>query len=206
MGPIVTNGATGAARTPFARLPLNLIESGGLPVRWVWLGKRGDSVSFAHYGNGCQRAAAIAGSCAAETESPRSACPPSLRSTTQLKAPIELRGRPGERRARANQRGGVPAPAPEPAAQPAPEPVPAPEPQESATAESGWNVAVIPGAATEAPAGAAQKSAEGKAATAAPAGPSRYGEAVVRELLNASFIEETTLAPRDRAVPLPEEQ
>lgn len=84
----------------------------------------------------------------------------------------------------------------EPAAEPAPEPEPEPAP------DSGWNVAEIPGAATPPPA----ERAATKPAAAASAGPSRYGEAVVRELLNASFIEETSLAPRDRAVPLPEEQ
>ncbi|MDQ2699628.1 MAG: hypothetical protein M3Y46_12620, partial [Actinomycetota bacterium] len=35
-----------------------------------------------------------------------------------------------------------------------------------------------------------------------PAGDARYGEAVVREILGASFLEETSTVPRDRPVPL----
>jgi DNA polymerase-3 subunit gamma/tau len=62
-------------------------------------------------------------------------------------------------------------------------------------------VAVIPGAETP----PAAMSRSDKPQEPASAGPSRYGEAVVRELLNASFIEETTIAPRDRPVTLPEE-
>ncbi|HTL40449.1 MAG TPA: DNA polymerase III subunit gamma and tau [Pseudolysinimonas sp.] len=101
-----------------------------------------------------------------------------------------------------------PEPEPEPAspepesASPEPQPKPAPEPEPKPAPDSGWNVAEIPGAATQPPA----EATAAKPAAAASAGPSRYGEAVVRELLNASFIEETSLAPRDRAVPLPEEQ
>jgi DNA polymerase-3 subunit gamma/tau len=103
-----------------------------------------------------------------------------------------------EQRAPEPESVAEPEPAPE---EPAPEPAPAPE-EPAPEPDSGWNVAVIPGAAAGAPAEATTQ----KAAPAASAGPSRYGEAVVRELLNASFIEETTLAPRDRPVPLPEEQ
>ncbi len=42
--------------------------------------------------------------------------------------------------------------------------------------------------------------------TAADVKPARYGEAVVREILGASFIEEQDLAPRDRPVTLPSGQ
>ncbi|MGN6503917.1 MAG: DNA polymerase III subunit gamma and tau, partial [Pseudolysinimonas sp.] len=108
--------------------------------------------------------------------------------------------------------GSRPAPEPEPEPELEPEPVPeatkpessdaGPNAAEPATAGSGWNVAVIPGAAAQPPAADPAPTP----VSAASAGPSRYGEAVVRELLNASFIEETSLAPRDRPVPLPEEQ
>jgi DNA polymerase III subunit gamma/tau len=78
-----------------------------------------------------------------------------------------------------------------------PEPEPEPEP-------GGWNVTEIPvaeptdSAEPEPPAGP-------EVASAAPAN-ARYGEAVVRELLNANFLEEQSLAPRDRPVTLPEDQ
>ena len=81
--------------------------------------------------------------------------------------------------------GGVPAPdavAPSPdAVSPA---TPAPAPVEPATAEP-----------------APQKASAEPAATTA-SGRARYGEAVVREILGANFIEETELAPRDRPVTL----
>ena len=92
---------------------------------------------------------------------------------------------------------------------------------------SGWNVVSIPGAEDAPPTDDAppadepeppfEPSADGAAsaahAVAASAGPSeprrgspaptaRYGEAVVRELLGASFIEEQNLAPRDRPLTL----
>jgi DNA polymerase-3 subunit gamma/tau len=75
-----------------------------------------------------------------------------------------------------------------------PEPIePAPAP-ERATAS----------AKAAAPAKAPSPKAETATASArtAPEAKPRYGEAVVRELLGASFIEETSLAPRDRPVPL----
>jgi DNA polymerase-3 subunit gamma/tau len=84
------------------------------------------------------------------------------------------------------------APAPEPEPEPAPEPSPEP---------AGWNVAQIP--ATE-PAPETTPEAQTASEPEAPAtGTARYGEAVVRELLNANFLEEQSLSPRDRAVTLP---
>jgi DNA polymerase-3 subunit gamma/tau len=88
------------------------------------------------------------------------------------------------------------APAP-PEADTAPEPAPEPEP-------AGWNVTEIP-VAESATQPEPEPATEPKAATAAPAN-ARYGEAVVRELLNANFLEEQPLAPRDQAVTLPEDQ
>ena len=78
------------------------------------------------------------------------------------------------------------------------DPQPAPESVESPIAES--PAAASPAVASSAVAAPAVASSASTAPH--PAGASRYGEAVVRELLNASFIEETTLAPRDRPVPL----
>jgi DNA polymerase-3 subunit gamma/tau len=98
-------------------------------------------------------------------------------------------------------------------------------------ANGGWNVAAIPGSEAAALAAAADAADEGAAAAPdTPADPTaetsdkapsasggatapiaqrgarpsaaRYGEAVVRELLGASFIEEQDLAPRSRPVPL----
>ncbi len=111
-----------------------------------------------------------------------------------------------------------PEPAPEaelePVPEPEPEPGPVPEPEPEAAEEPGWNVTAIPGA--QAPAKAPARAAAGKpsskpaskpepsanptAATASAttaAGNARYGEAVVREILGASFLEEHSLAPRD---------
>jgi len=61
-------------------------------------------------------------------------------------------------------------------------------------------------APTQAPPAAQAKQAQAKQAPAKPAErPGRYGEAVVREVLKASFIEEVSLAPTDRQVRLVEE-
>jgi DNA polymerase-3 subunit gamma/tau len=95
-----------------------------------------------------------------------------------------------------------------PATTPASSPEPAPASQSAD--DSGWNVTVIPGAA--APATAATKTPS-KSAPESPAKPAgrpagtttattasgnaRYGEAVVREILGANFLEEQSLSPRD---------
>ena len=74
--------------------------------------------------------------------------------------------------------------APEPESEPAPEPEPEPgdeEPMEPAPAAA---------ADSDAPARSERTASERQ----------RYGEAVVREILQASFLEETTLAPRVRPV------
>ena len=72
----------------------------------------------------------------------------------------------------------------------------------SQTDTEGWAVATIP--QSEAPAAPAAP----RSRVAAPAPQSeekaRYGESVVRELLNASFIEEQTVAPR--VVPVPKDE
>ena len=91
----------------------------------------------------------------------------------------------------------VAAAVPPPEVEPAPEPEPEPEP-------AGWNVTEIP-VAESAPAAEPEPAVEPEATSAAPAN-ARYGEAVVRELLNANFLEEQSLAPRDQAVTLPEDQ
>jgi len=109
------------------------------------------------------------------------------------------------------------APVPEPSAESAPE-------QDN----GGWNVTAIPGSEAAALAAAADRADEEPAASdptaessmnepsasggataptaqgdaRAPSGRARYGEAVVRELLGANFIEEQDLAPRDRPVTL----
>ena len=118
----------------------------------------------------------------------------------------------------------TPAPAPK-----ATTPAPAPEPVAPAQPESGgsgWTVTAIPGAGdpTSTPAKPAPKSRPTKAAPAtAPAttetaqaeparkssattasGSARYGEAVVREILGANFLEEHSLAPQDRPTTLPD--
>ncbi|MEO6532001.1 MAG: DNA polymerase III subunit gamma and tau [Pseudolysinimonas sp.] len=79
-------------------------------------------------------------------------------------------------------------------------------------ANGGWNVTAIPG--SEAALAAAEPEVEPEAEESSAAGgatesidqraraSSRYGEAVVRELLGASFIEEQTIAPRDQPVTL----
>ena len=68
----------------------------------------------------------------------------------------------------------------------------------------GWNVTAIPGSedappADEPPTPTSSAIVDTPRAAAATA---RYGEAVVRELLGASFLEEQDLAPRDRPVTL----
>jgi DNA polymerase-3 subunit gamma/tau len=90
------------------------------------------------------------------------------------------------------------------AAPPPPEPEPEaeaePEPQ---TEPAGWTVAEIPTDSTAEPAEPAEPEVVSTSSTtdAAP-GNARYGEAVVRELLNASFLEEQSISPRDQAVTL----
>jgi DNA polymerase III subunit gamma/tau len=91
-------------------------------------------------------------------------------------------------------------------------------------AKVGWNVAAIPGSEAAAVEGqvespaepaqhepsasggatgsTAQREARSPQATARAGSGARYGEAVVRELLGANFIEEQDLAPRDRPVTL----
>jgi DNA polymerase-3 subunit gamma/tau len=111
------------------------------------------------------------------------------------------------------------------AVEPEPEPGPAVEPETEA--EPGWNVTVIPGAEPAAPvpakAGArsAAKSSEespekpaktpatkpagrvaGKSAATTASGSARYGEAVVREILGANFLEEQPIGLRDQPVTL----
>ncbi|MEO6115078.1 MAG: DNA polymerase III subunit gamma and tau, partial [Pseudolysinimonas sp.] len=97
-------------------------------------------------------------------------------------------------------------------------PAPAEAEPEAAVESSngGWNVTAIPGseaaASTEEPEPASEtpklepSATEGATAPVAQADArasrARYGEAVVRELLGANFIEETNLAPRDRPVTL----
>jgi DNA polymerase-3 subunit gamma/tau len=101
-------------------------------------------------------------------------------------------------------------PEPEPAEPESSEPGPEPEPAEPA---SDWNVTAIPGAGAPGKAAAkapVKQSAPAKAPAAKPAGrpagtttantasgSARYGEAVVREILGANFLEEHSLAPRD---------
>ncbi|HEV7742994.1 MAG TPA: DNA polymerase III subunit gamma and tau, partial [Pseudolysinimonas sp.] len=84
---------------------------------------------------------------------------------------------------------------PESSADPAPEPAKA-EP-------GGWKVAAIPGAPEASAPAEAEPAPPGEPAQKTAAGNARYGEAVVRELLNANFIEEQSLAPRDQPVTLP---
>ncbi|HEU0206197.1 MAG TPA: DNA polymerase III subunit gamma and tau [Pseudolysinimonas sp.] len=117
--------------------------------------------------------------------------------------------------------GPVAAETPGPTAEPVAEPVGEP-------ANGGWNVTAIPGSEAAALAAAADQADEEPAASdsqaksaanepsasggaTAPtaqrdaqpsAARARYGEAVVRELLGANFIEEQDLAPRDRPVTL----
>ncbi|MES1170591.1 MAG: hypothetical protein ABUL47_07885, partial [Leifsonia sp.] len=90
-----------------------------------------------------------------------------------------------------------------------------PAPEAPATDDSGWNVTVIPGAATPepAPAKAPAKSAKapatkpagrtaGTSAATTASGSARYGEAVVREILGANFLEEQPIGLRDQPVTL----
>jgi len=103
--------------------------------------------------------------------------------------------------------------------------VPAAAPVAETSATSDWNVTPIPGSGDDAPvaepevkpvvkpavkpavksalepADSASSATDADSARAAAAS-SRYGEAVVRELLGANFIEEQNLAPRDRPVTL----
>jgi DNA polymerase-3 subunit gamma/tau len=65
-------------------------------------------------------------------------------------------------------------------------------------ASTGWNVAVIPGSDGD----GATPARDARASSGRTSSTARYGEAVVRELLGASFIEETNLAPRDLPVTL----
>ena len=101
-------------------------------------------------------------------------------------------------------------------------PAATPEPA-TPVATSGWNVTPIPGSEeappvdepepepatgdpTTLPQATPPQATPPPASVAAtprtPASASRYGEAVVRELLGASFLEEQDLAPRDRQVTL----
>ncbi len=84
------------------------------------------------------------------------------------------------------------------AAAQAPVAEPAPEPTEPEIEPGGWAVAAIPESEPE----QAPRVSRAPAPPAAPTD-SRYGESVVRELLNASFIEEEPLKPR--VVPTPRE-
>jgi DNA polymerase-3 subunit gamma/tau len=88
-----------------------------------------------------------------------------------------------------------PPPADEPETEPEPEPEPEMEPEFVSPAEE--SEAVVEPLS-------ADKGDHGPVAPRAASHPSsaRYGEAVVRELLGASFLEEQDLAPRDRAVTL----
>ena len=125
----------------------------------------------------------------------------------------------------------VPAPAVEAAPPAAPAPVDEQAPPEDypPTESTGWAVAAIPydePASSEAPEPKVARAAAPHAATPKPADPpaapapasataaeaapaadhdsARYGEAVVRELLGANFIEEQQVAPR--VVPVPREE
>jgi DNA polymerase-3 subunit gamma/tau len=97
-----------------------------------------------------------------------------------------------------------PAREPEPAAV---EPEPAavePEPAAAEATASGWDVVEIPDSSPVEPVEqpAPEPEPEQAPAITHPAGDARYGEAVVREILGANFLEETSTAPRDRPVPL----
>jgi DNA polymerase-3 subunit gamma/tau len=90
----------------------------------------------------------------------------------------------------------------EKAEQPAESPAPDPTPEPVTKAEPVTEVEPVtesePAAKSERPAKAVAPAPEATNA--------RYGEAVVREMLGASFIEEISLSPRDRAVPLDPER
>lgn len=78
-----------------------------------------------------------------------------------------------------------------------PEPESVVEPVETS---GGWNVTEIPSSTPEEPEPAVPEAES--AAEVAPAANPRYGEAVVRELLNANFLEEQSLTPQDQPVTL----
>jgi len=80
-------------------------------------------------------------------------------------------------------------------AAPAPTDADAPEPSAPATDSSGWAVASIPVSEDDSVTRPAQRAPRTAAAPAAPKD-NRYGEAVVREILGASFIEEQPHAAR----------
>ena len=80
-------------------------------------------------------------------------------------------------------------------AAPAPTDADAPEPSAPATDSSGWAVASIPVSEDDTVTRPAQRAPRAAAAPAAPKD-NRYGEAVVREILGASFIEEQPHAAR----------
>jgi DNA polymerase-3 subunit gamma/tau len=84
----------------------------------------------------------------------------------------------------------------QPAESPAPDPTPEPATQNEPATESEPAATSQLAAKSEPPAGAPAPEATN----------ARYGEAVVREMLGASFIEEISLSPRDRAVPLDPER
>ncbi|MCS0499599.1 DNA polymerase III subunit gamma and tau [Protaetiibacter mangrovi] len=87
------------------------------------------------------------------------------------------------------------------------EPPPPDDEPEPTPAASTSQQPADPPAGTAVGAGAAAKAGNGMGPEAkrAPNRPGRYGEAVVREVLKASFIEEVQLNPRDRPVRLVEE-
>jgi DNA polymerase-3 subunit gamma/tau len=76
------------------------------------------------------------------------------------------------------------------AATPPPSDDEAPEPSEPPVEPGGWAVASIPGADEVAREQPAQRAPRAAASAPAPKNDGRYGEAVVREILGASFIEE----------------
>lgn len=77
-------------------------------------------------------------------------------------------------------------------------------PAEPPAETGGWNVVSIPSSARDAAAAEPDPAPEAPAEPAAP-GTARYGEAVVRELLNANFLEEHPLTPHDQQVTLSDE-
>jgi DNA polymerase-3 subunit gamma/tau len=82
---------------------------------------------------------------------------------------------------------------------------PADEEPEPATEEPAPEVEAATTESSDAPAAEANRRPDAKRAPSNPNRPGRYGEAVVREVLKASFIEEVQLNPRDRPVRLVEE-
>ena len=93
---------------------------------------------------------------------------------------------------------GATQPEPEPAPEPEPEPVPEPEPAPEASVPAERPTASTP------PASPATRSPVTPRTTPASTadGKARYGEAVVREILGASFIEEQSLRPASSPAPL----